>query len=66
MWEQVYGTPINHDKHINKTTKPDIVNKNTPNDVFTNSESEDEKLRREWEEILNEQHGAWVPGSGGY
>ena len=66
MWEQVYGTPINHDKHINKTTKPDITNKNTPNDVFAGSESEEEKLRKEWEEILSEQHGVWVPGSGGY
>ena len=59
-------TTVSKVAHINKTTKPDIVNKNTPNDVFTNSESEDEKLRREWEEILNEQHGACVPGSGGY
>lgn len=50
----------------NKTAKPDINNKKTPNDVFSARESEEEALKREWEEILNEQHGVWVPGSGGY
>lgn len=64
MWEQVYGTPINKDS--NKTTRPDIRNKNTPNEVFSNEESDEEKLKREWEELLNEQNGRWTPCSGGY
>lgn len=66
MWEQVYGTPINRTSSNRITTKPDIENKKTPNDVFSDTESEEEKLKREWEEVLNEGHGVWVPGSGGY
>lgn len=65
MWEQVYGTPVNQDKKSNKTTKPEISNKKTPNEVFS-TESDEEKLKREWEELLNEQNGRWTPGSGGY
>lgn len=65
MWEQVYGTPINQDNKSNRTVRPDISTKKTPNEVF-NTESDEEKLKREWEEILNEQRSGWVPGSGGY
>lgn len=66
MWEQVYGTPINKDSNINRTVKPDIGNKKTVNEVFSKEESDEEKLKREWEELLNEQNGRWTPGSGGY
>lgn len=66
MWEQVYGTPINQDSNNSRTVKPDISNKKTPNEVFINEESDEEKLKREWEELLNEQNGRWTPISGGY
>lgn len=65
MWEQVYGTPINQDKS-NKTNIHSIDSKKTPNEVFEIQESDEEKLKREWEELLNERSGRWTPGSGGY
>jgi hypothetical protein len=65
MWEQVYGKPISKQK-VERTVKPSIENKKTPNEVFSKTESEQDRLKREWEELLNDNHGAWVPGSGGY
>lgn len=58
------------------TATPDIADKQTVDDVFKTSEkssnsqsdilSEQEKLKREWEDLLGDEPGAWVPGSGGY
>lgn len=71
IWEQLYGTPINTSRHSSLENKPDITDKQTPNDVFAidkNNEKQlnEEQIRKEWEELLKEQRGVWVPGSGGY
>lgn len=68
MWEQVYGTPINKEHTVERTAKPNIDNKKEPNEVFSMHDNIDEKalIEQEWNEILNEQHSAWTPGSGGY
>lgn len=65
MWEQVYGTPINSDKCY-KTSKTAISSNKTPNEAFEITKSDEEMLKKEWEELLNEQNGRWTPGSGGY
>ena len=69
MWEQVYGNVTDSDKTSLITAKPDIKDKKTVDKVFEQPKttlSDEEMLKKEWEELLNEQHGAWVPGSGGY
>lgn len=77
MWEQLYGTPINGStrkedtkskdyKIQTKTAIHNIENKTKHNEVFSNTESEEDKIKREWEELLNDDKGAWVAGSGGY
>lgn len=82
IWEQVYGTPICEDKHKDKTTKPDIKNKKTPNDVFSTTDKgnepemsekeieEQKSAAHDWREmysdLMSESQGSWVPGSGGY
>lgn len=67
IWEEKYNNQ-NNTEHNKNTTIPDIKGKITPNDVFKqdNIDNKQEQLRKEWEELLNDNHSAWVPGSGGY
>ena len=78
MWEQLYG---NVGKDIEQetaeqeateeisqsTAEPDIKDSKSPNDVFDKQQKEQEMLKKEWEELLNDKPGgAWTPFSGGY
>lgn len=78
MWEQLYG---NVEKDIEQetaeqeeteeisqsTAEPDIKDSKSPNDVFDKQQKEQEMLKKEWEELLNDKPGgAWTPFSGGY
>lgn len=67
IWEQLYGTPINNDDTNDiKTSKPDIKDKTTPNDVFkaeTVIKPYDYKSLYEDDDLYGDR---WVPGSGGY
>lgn len=69
IWEEKYGNQNSNIGHSQNTIIPDIKGKITPNDVFKQNNIVDdhqEQLRKEWEELLNDNHSAWVPGSGGY
>ena len=81
MWEQLYGNSNNNvGKGIEQqtaeqekteissqlTAEPDIKDRKSPNDVF-DKQKEQEMLKKEWEELLNDKPGgAWTPFSGGY
>jgi hypothetical protein len=76
IWEELYGKPVVKDNKAEKTAKPKIENKQTPNDVFDNhqmSEKEIEEMaekHQDWKsmysDLMGESNGSWVPGSGGY
>ena len=60
IWEQLYGTPINYNKHsISNKDEDDIVKDKTR--VIMNSY--DYKSLYEDDDLYS---GGWVPGSGGY